>query len=216
MEDDNFEWNNMCSETNELYADKLSGDENDTDKSDDSDFPINIKRKALPIVSDSETNDSDGTDFENEESSSTTHWSRNDVVSAIMSSATFAVYQEEIFEIYNKAAIDAMKKAAKEEPELAVSYWVRREYDSRVLRRNTNHIRMSYTKNNEVNLSPELYPKLCDLTNAHSTQQSRPNENVTEQSKSAITLSEHQFENVNGGKQSRFGRSIKPPERLDL
>lgn len=36
------------------------------------------------------------------------------------SSATYAVYQDEICEIYNKAAVDAMKKAAEEEAKLAV------------------------------------------------------------------------------------------------
>ncbi|KAF5279584.1 hypothetical protein FQA39_LY18277 [Lamprigera yunnana] len=79
MEDEDFEWNNICNETNELYADILSEGENDTDESDDSDFPINIKRKVLPIVSDSETSNSDGTEFDNEENNSTTHWSGNDV-----------------------------------------------------------------------------------------------------------------------------------------
>lgn len=45
MENEDFEWNNICNETNSLYADMLSYDEIDTDKSIDSDSPIMITEK---------------------------------------------------------------------------------------------------------------------------------------------------------------------------
>lgn len=63
--------------TNQIYADLLSKGQNDTDENDDSTFPINFKRKILPIRSDSETSDSNDIEFENEENNLSTHWSQN-------------------------------------------------------------------------------------------------------------------------------------------
>ncbi|XP_026474168.1 piggyBac transposable element-derived protein 4-like [Ctenocephalides felis] len=57
MEQQGVEYNNICNDNSEVYADILSGNENNISESDESD--IIISRKVLPIESNSEKSDSD-------------------------------------------------------------------------------------------------------------------------------------------------------------
>ncbi|KAK9871918.1 hypothetical protein WA026_015165 [Henosepilachna vigintioctopunctata] len=77
MEEDDFELINIC---NEVCADILSEFENDEEcNSDDTDLAESSrKRNVLPIISESESSDSEDTILENEQNCSTSNWSQID------------------------------------------------------------------------------------------------------------------------------------------
>lgn len=115
------------------------------------------------------------------------------------------VIRSNIDKIWYKATI--LEKA--NEPR---SYWVRKEDNNRIVRRNTSQIKLSFTEpEKKVLTEPELFPELLSIPNMSSNPIMSLNPHV----------SVEQNENVNVDLRnkvikSRSGRNIKPPRKLDL
>lgn len=89
------------------------------------------------------------------------------------------------------------------------SYWVRKEGNNKIVRRNTSQIKPSITEteNKEFVLQPELYPE-------ETTTVKKPPTRVA--TNKVVNVNPQSNQNNNKQKISRIGRPVKAPRRLNL
>ncbi|KAF2905470.1 hypothetical protein ILUMI_00703 [Ignelater luminosus] len=100
------------------------------------------------------------------------------------------------------------------------SYWIQRHADLKMLRRNTKHIKPSYTKlNNNKKLNPELYPECSYFKHTNELNQLVVQNDASvdaEDNNRGNVVTKPPIENQQINIKSRSGRIVRPPNRLNL